>query len=129
MTGCEAAIGLAMQGKKVTLVEMQNDVLIGAGFMQISILKVKMREYGITVFTGTKCTKITDDGIECVNQDGNKKTIGADQVILSTGLVPKSDEALELMRLVDNARCLGDCHKIGFILQATRNGYDAAMNI
>ncbi|MFA0816393.1 MAG: FAD-dependent oxidoreductase [Anaerofustis sp.] len=129
MTGCEAAIGFAMQGKDVTLVEMRNDVLIGAGFMQISILKVKMKEYGVKVLTGTKCTQINEFGIECVDHAGNAMQVASDQVILSTGLSSRTEEALALMNAAENARCLGDCHKIGFILQATRNGYDAAMNL
>lgn len=129
MTGCEAAIGYAMKGKHVTIIEMQDEVVKEAGYMQKSAVVMQLKQHKVNVLTKTKCLEVGPNYVLCQDAEGRLLRLAADCVIAATGLVPKTDEAYALMEASTDGICIGDCHKTGFVLQANRGGYDAAMNL
>lgn len=129
MTGCEAAIGYAKKGKNVTIVEMQDEVVKEAGYMQKSAVVMQLKQYQVHVMTKTKCLEVMPGAVRCMGEEEKETILSSDCVILATGLIPKTEEALALMEASEDGLCIGDCHKTGFVLQANRGGYDAAMNL
>ena len=134
--GVECAIGLAMQGKKVTIIEMSGALALGpntpapgTGAMQIDALWLNIHKYGIEVKLNTKCTEITDDGMHCLDSDGKEEFIPADNVVYAAGMSP-NEEVVEALRgsCIDFA-WVGDCSSAGLIKTAVHQGFNAAMAI
>ena len=83
----------------------------------------------ITVLTETSCGEITEDEILCRHPDGTEQRIAYDHLILSTGLVPKDEEANSFFGITRNTVSIGDCVHPSNIMNAVFEGYTAALNI
>lgn len=131
LAGTEAAIELAMEGKRVTLVEMAADIAREANSIHKPHLmrKIAALTDNLTILRSTTCDEITDAGIRCTGRDGQPITVSADTVILSVGMRALSAVADELEAVSRDFRQIGDCKRARQIGDAVREGYDAAMNI
>ena len=71
LAGCECAIHLGMEGKKVELVEMRDTLAADCNIRQRPILMRKVGEFSTahTEYTGQK---ITADGVICKDKDGRE---------------------------------------------------------
>ena len=124
-----AGTELAMQGKQVTLVEMGIDVARDANSIHKPALMMELKDHAeqVTILCRTTCTGIHDHGIVCRDADGKELTLDADTVILAAGMAPLRAEALALEPVSSEFRMVGDCKRPRQILEAVREGYDAAM--
>ena len=131
LAGTEAALELAMQGKQVTLVEMGIDVARDANSIHKPALMMELKDHAeqVTILRRTTCTGIHDHGIVCRDADGKELTLDADTVILAVGMAPLRAEALALEPVSSEFRMVGDCKRPRQILEAVREGYDAAMEV
>lgn len=134
--GVECAIGLALEGKKSTIIEMSdalasgpNTPYPGTGAMQIDALWTSIKQNNVEVKLNTKCVEITDEGMICEDKDGNQMLLKADKVIAATGIAPNEDVVEKLRDCVIDFECIGDCYQPGLIRTAVRQGYDKAMNL
>lgn len=120
-----------MQGKQVTLVEMGIDVARDANSIHKPALMMELKDHAeqVTILRRTTCTGIHDHGIVCRDADGKELTLDADTVILAAGMVPLRAEALALEPVSSEFRMVGDCKRPRQILEAVREGYDAAMEV
>ena len=128
--------GLALAGKKATVVEMSDAIASGpntpypgTGAMQIDALWTNVKKNNVKVMLNTKCVEITDQGMICEDKDGNRIELNADNVIVATGIAP-NEETVEALRdaVIDFAN-VGDCYQPGLVRTAIRQAYDAAQNI
>ncbi|OUO80184.1 hypothetical protein B5F53_04255 [Blautia sp. An249] len=136
LAGAECAIGLAMEGKEATIVEMSdalasgpNTPYPGTGSMQIDALWSNIEKYNVSVLLNTKCVEVTDEGMICQKKDGETIELKADRVIVAAGILPNETTVEELRDTVIDFAVIGDCYQPGLIRTAARQGYDAAMNI
>jgi pyruvate/2-oxoglutarate dehydrogenase complex dihydrolipoamide dehydrogenase (E3) component len=118
--GCETALHLAeAQGKKVTIVEMRDDILLGSQ-EPLSVMSLKMRlpQAGVEIRTGLTLANCRKNLVVCV--DGSNKTveIDADTIILAVGTAPNSKLAQQFDYLAPQVFRIGDC-------VAPRKIYDA----
>lgn len=134
--GVECAIGLALAGKKSTIVEMSdalasgpNTPYPGTGAMQIDALWTNVKKNNVQVMLNTKCVEITDEGMICEDKDGNRIELKADKVIAATGIAPNNATVDELRETVIDFEWIGDCNQPGLIRTAVRDGYDVALNL
>ena len=127
LVGVETALNLAMQGKKVSIVEMLPAIANDANFRYARTYKWKIEEYKIDVYTSTKCKTITDEGVEAEDKDGNNILIPADNVILSVGMRPLSADSEALRDCAPVFIPIGNCVRPGVVKDAIRAGFDAAM--
>lgn len=134
--GVECAIGLALAGKKSTIIEMSdalasgpNTPYPGTGAMQIDALWTNVKKNNVQVMLNTKCVEITDEGMICEDKDGNRIELKADKVIAATGIAPNEATVDELRETVIDFEWIGDCNHPGLIRTAVRDGYDAALNL
>lgn len=127
-SGCDCAIELAMEGKEVTIVEMQN-LLYPTGTLdnRCSVLR-RVQEEKIQVLTGTKVLEFNDSGALVQTPEGEKQ-IPADTVIIAMGTRPVNKEAKAIMDKYVNAQMIGDCRKIGQVGEAVQQGFFAAWTI
>ena len=85
--GCEAAIHLAQEGRDATVVEMLPGVAVDANGRQRPILLDMLKKL-VTVKTGLKGTRITDEGLVCADKSGNEVLLPADTIICAVGQKP-----------------------------------------
>ena len=86
--GCETALHLARQGKKVTVVEMLAEAACDFNFINRGMLLELMAEAGVEVRTGLKVVEIRADGVTTVDGAGGRGDITADTVVLALGMAP-----------------------------------------
>lgn len=127
-SGCDCAIELAMEGKKVTIVEMMNHIAPKSNLADKISLERKFKELNINVLTGHKVLSFTDSGIEVENEDG-KIELKADTIIMAFGTKPNQEVSKQIMNRYTMAMSIGDCVTIGQIGEAIRGGFFAGWSI
>ncbi len=126
LTGCEIAYELYLQGKKPTIVEMMDDLIVTPGIClaNTSFLRDFFNANRVPVHLETKLCEILDDGVTVQNKEGQQFKIHADNVILCTGY--KSAPAAEKAK---NIHLVGDCAKVGNLRSVIWGAWDVAMKI
>lgn len=128
LAGCECAIHLGMEGKRVHLIEMRKELAPDANVRYRPLLLKEIDKY-VTVHTGMKGLEVTKQGILCENQAGNKELIPGTSVICALGQRSRSDVVDELRDTAPFVRIIGDAAKVSTITNAVYWGYHAALDI
>ena len=128
LAGCECAIHLGMEGKKVHLVEMRDRLAPDANVRHRPLLLAEIEKY-VTVHTDTKGIEITDEGIICENKDGEQLLVPGKTVICALGQRPSLDQVEKLSDAAPFVRVIGDAGRVSTITNAVYQGYHAALDI
>lgn len=128
LAGCECAIHLGMEGKKVHLVEMRDQLAPDANVRHRPLLLKEIEKY-VTVHTSYKGLEVTADGIICENTDGKRVLVPGKSVICALGQRSRSDLADALKDSAPYVRVIGDAAKVSTITNAVYRGYYAALDI
>jgi 2-enoate reductase len=131
MIGCETAIWLAEQGKRVTLIEMLPELM--AGFLSVPLMNRMMLTdllalNKVNILTGAHIREITNEGI-IVNIGDSGKTIKADTVVIATGLKPDDRLYQTLQGRFPTVYMVGDCRETRNIMGAIWDGYEVGRTI
>ena len=125
LTGCEIAYELALQGKKVSIVEMKDGLIAQTGvcLANSSYLREWFELNKVPVYLNTALKEVKDDSIICINN--NKEIeIKCDSVISSAGYIPDP-----LSPKKKNVYLIGDCDKVGNLRTVIWKAYECAMKI
>ena len=125
LTGCEIAYELALQGKKVSIVEMKDDLIAQTGvcLANSSYLREWFELHKVPVYLNTALKEVKDDSIICINN--NKEIeIKCDSAISSAGYIPDP-----LSPKKKNVYLIGDCDKVGNLRTVIWKAYECAMKI
>lgn len=129
MTGCEAALGLAMEGHKATILEMMNGI---AGDMFIAnkfSLMQQLEKYKVTVLTGAKCKCIDDGKVVFTDCEGKEQSLPFDYVIAATGTKSINAIIKDVEENFPNVYVIGDCVKPAKVGDAVHQAYTVANRI
>jgi 2,4-dienoyl-CoA reductase-like NADH-dependent reductase (Old Yellow Enzyme family)/thioredoxin reductase len=129
LVGCETAEFLAVQKKKVTIVEMLDEV---AGVMPLALRKMllaRMAYMKVIVLTGVKCQEFTERGLLITNREGEETTIAADTVVIATGGKPNKALLEDIRSAVPAAYSAGDCVEPRGIAEAMADGHRIGLEI
>lgn len=126
--GSETAAHIAMEQKKVTIVEMKPVILEDLDGVNTLHLENILKEYKVNVLTSTKVVEILDDGVIIENEEGTK-TIPAQSVVLAFGYKPNHSLAEELNNSGVNVHVIAGAIKTSNALVATREGFDLGMQL
>ena len=123
--GCETAVWLAREGKRVTVVEMLSEILQDGYFMNKMMLLKMLDEAGIGMVTSARVCEITDDGI-VVQKNSDTRIFSADTVVLAMGM--KSEKKLldDLEGKLPDIHAVGDCVEPRKIMNAIWEAYNIA---
>ncbi|MBQ1928866.1 MAG: FAD-dependent oxidoreductase [Clostridia bacterium] len=126
LTGCEIAYELYLQGKKPTIVEMKNDLIVSDKIClaNTSFLRDFFDANCVPVHLETKLSEIHKDGVTVQNKDGETFKINADNVILSVGY--KSNP---IAKKSGKVHIVGDASKVGNLRTVIWQAWDKAMKI
>lgn len=128
LAGCECAIHLGMEGKKVCLVEMRDALAVDANVRHRPLLLKEIEKYA-TVYTGYKGLEVTQEGIVCEDKNGEKHLVPGKTVICALGQRSRTDMVEKLQDAAPFVRVIGDAAKVSTITNAVYWGYHAALDI
>ena len=126
LTGCEIAYELYLQGKKPTIVEMQDDLVTTPGvcLANTSYLRDFFKANHVPVHLETKLCEVHEDGVTVQDKNGMQYKIAADSVILSTGYRPAP-----LVEKGKHIHVIGDACKVGNLRTVIWQAWDVCMKL
>jgi len=130
--GCEIALWLAQQRKKVTVVEKLNDLLVSGRplpWMNRKMLLDLLELYKVNVMTNVSVFEVIDEGVVVIDKDFRRDTLSADAVILAVGLEPEQEIYRSLKGHLASLYLIGDAREAKNIMNAIWDGYEVARTI
>lgn len=129
LAGCETAIHLAQEGKKVHLVEMRSELAPDANIRHRPILLSEIEKEGVEVHTGFKGLKVSNEGVLCLDKEGNEVLVPGTHVICALGQRANRNMVDELIDCAPYVSQIGDCVRPSTITTAVYQGHHAALDI
>lgn len=128
LVGCEVACFFAARAKEVTIIEQLDNIGLDLGELNQLYEAARVQKAGVRVMTKASAVEITKEGV-VVREDGGKKRVAADTVVLAMGAKPNREilEALATGRVEVHA--IGDCVVPRKIMQATSQGLYAGCQV
>lgn len=128
LAGCECAIHLGREGKKVEIVEMRPTLAPDANVRHRPLLLAEIAKTA-TVHTGYKGVKVTQKGILCTDPSGKQVLVPGDTVICALGQRSRTDVVEALRNSAPFVRVIGDAARVSTITNAVYWGHWAGMDI
>ena len=128
LAGCECAIHLGQEGKRVHLVEMRDTLAPDANVRHRPLLLKEIERYA-TVHTGCKGLEVHSDGIVCETKNGERILVPGTSVICALGQRSRTAGVDALRDCAPFVRVIGDAAKVSTITNAVYWGYHAALDI
>ena len=128
LAGCECAIHLGMEGKRVHLVEMRDMLAPDANVRHRPLMLKEIDKY-VTVHTGYRGLRVAEEGIWCEDKEGREVLVTGTSVICALGQRSRTDVVTELSDCAPFVRVIGDAAKVSTITNAVYWGYHAALDI
>ncbi len=128
LSACDSALETALRGKKVSIIEMLDDVASNDLFINRAALIPALLNNGVKLYTGHKVVEIQQNGVKVQNKEGKEVFIEADTIVASFGMLPFDNVA----KMIDSkyhtkTRIIGDCNKVDKVGGAVREGFYAAV--
>ena len=126
LTGCEIAYDLFLQGKKPTIVEMQNDLITTPGIClaNTSFLRDCFKTNNVPVHLETKLNAINDGSVTVTDNDGKTFDIACDSVIMSVGYNPAP-----IAKKGGKVHVIGDAASVGNLRTVIWGAWDVCMKL
>ena len=132
LTGCETALWLAQQGRKVSIVEMLPELMTGslpvARANKMMLLDLLALNH-VTIMTDTILQEINKEGVVISNKAFDKKNLKTDIVVLAVGMKAKDSLYKELIGKIAHLYALGDCREPRNITGAIWDGYEVGRTV
>ncbi|MBR1570265.1 MAG: FAD-dependent oxidoreductase [Bacteroidales bacterium] len=128
LAGCECAVHLGMEGKKVHLVEMRDTLAPDCNIRHRPILMKQIETY-VTAHTGLAGLKVTEEGLLCRDKDGAEVLIPGKTVVCAVGQRANRADVDALRHCAPFVREVGDCVRPANITKAVYEGFHAALDI
>lgn len=128
LAGCECAIHLGMEGKRVHLVEMRDELAPDANVRHRPLLLKEIDKY-VTVHTGYKGIEVCKGGILCQDASGKEHLVPGTTIICALGQRSATDVVESLRDSAPYVAVIGDAAKVSTITNAVYQGYHAALDI
>ncbi|MBR6708091.1 MAG: FAD-dependent oxidoreductase, partial [Clostridia bacterium] len=126
LTGCEIAYELYLQGKKPTIVEMQDDLITTKGIClaNTSYLRDFFKTNRVPVHLETALCEIGDSSVTVKGKDGKTFAIETDSVIMSVGYNPAP-----LAPKGKHVHVIGDAAAVGNLRTVIWGAWDICMKL
>ena len=127
LAGCECAIHLAQEGKKVHLVEMRDALAPDANIRHRPILMQMIDKY-VEAHTNYQGMRVTSEGLICKNENGEEVLVPGTSVVCAVGQRANRDGVNALLNAAPVVRTIGDCNRPSNITHAVYQGYHAGLD-
>ena len=129
LAGCECAVHLGMEGKRVHLVEMRPELAPDANVRHRPLLLKEIDKYVAAVHTGCKGLEVRPDGVLCETTAGEQVLVPGTTVICALGQRSRTDLVEALRDAAPFVRVIGDAARVSTITNAVYWGYHAALDV
>jgi NADPH-dependent 2,4-dienoyl-CoA reductase/sulfur reductase-like enzyme len=126
-TGGETALQLAMDGKKVTMIDMLSHAAVIAGWPRG--LADLLEQHGVRFLTDVKLEGVTGTGALVIDNAWKRFEIPADTVILSLGFLPPLEKVAIFKDAAPDVYAIGDCLKPQAVKEAIHDAFNVAVEI
>lgn len=130
LSGMESALALAMDGCEVTVVDMkpEKEFAEDASPCLRGMLLKLLDDYKVRLLGGHIVREVNDEGVLVEGRDWRYQLLEADHVVNALGM--KLNPLAEAFReLTPHVYFVGDCSKVGNVLNANLTAYDRSCNI
>jgi len=127
LIGCETALWLAKQGKKVKIVEALPEILSGTPIVWLGnkmMLTDLLVFHKVEIMTQTSVRQVTDRGVVVLDKNFKSKEITADTVAFALGLKPQDHLIETLKGQAPHVFPIGDCKQARDVMNAIWDGYE-----
>ena len=131
MVGSETAEYLALKGGDVTILELRPDLAADMQARARSFLLESLREHKVKALTSTELVSVGPDGRVAVKDAyGSQRELPPfDTLVLALGYRPSNALCAELSLAGVPFTAIGDCRRVGKVLDAMHEAYTAAYNL
>ena len=126
LTGCEIAYDLYLNGKKPTVVEMQDDLVTTPGIClaNTSYLRDFFKTNQVPVHLETSLSEIGDGFVVLKGKDGSEFKVECDSVVMSVGYNPAP-----VAKNKGKVHVIGDAKAVGNLRTVIWGAWDVCMKI
>lgn len=127
LTGCEIAYDAVRKGKKVSIVEMQDDILNVPHLCAANSIMLReiIRYYQIPVYTNAKAIAFENNTLLVEGKNG-VQNIPADSIVTSIGYTPNTKWITEKKKHI---HVIGDAHQVGNLMHVIWQAYEVANDL
>ena len=126
IVGCETALYMARKGKKVTIVEILDSIARDMyPINRMHLLKL-LSDANVKILTETRVLEILDDGVRIVGQDGHRRALEVETVVLAVGLRSNNGLYADLSEKRTEVYSIGDCREPRKVINAIWEGFRIA---
>lgn len=133
IVGLECAVMLGMEGKQVTVIDQIPLEKFADGMPVFNHIELnhQLEQYGVNLVGGQKITAFGENGVETVDESGEKQTFAGDTYVLALGVKPDNRLAQQLLSAyAEGVYVVGDCVSTGRLLaDANQEAFHAAIRI
>lgn len=126
--GLEVAEYLGERGKKITVIELLDELARGMPSIAKLPLLCHLEELGVTILMRAKVKEIRN-GEVFVQHKGSEKRVAANTVIIAVGSEPDTEFLEKVKGKVSEAYVIGDTLKPRRILEAIAEGFDIGRKV
>lgn len=129
LSGADAALELAKEGKQVTIVEMADEIARDMIIVNRITLLRDLSEHGVEILTGHRVEAIESDAVVCATASGQVR-VPADSVVIALGGVPRTGLAAQLTaKFGTKVHAVGDCVEPAKAGDAINSAYLLALGL
>ena len=128
LVGVEEAAHLASLGKKITVLEMADDIAGDARDMYKMSIEAALTDGGVEIVTGAQVTEVSAGGVS-YTKDGEERFVRGGTVLYAVGMHKDERIYFDLYDKAPAVYIAGDCAKVGKVDGAVHDGFFAAMDI
>ena len=131
LTGLEAALHLAQEGKDVVVLDMIPTDEFGKdcnGIPKIGLFQL-LKKAHVQFVGDINLESIDLHGVTVMDRNWKRRTMEADTVVLATGFRGRVEKAAAFQGCAVDVLNIGDCRRVSNLNQAIHQGFDAAYEL
>jgi len=133
LVGCETALWLAQQGKKVSVVEVLPEVMMGANpvpYVNRTLLLDLLNFNGIEILTNQTLSEVSDNQAMVVhNETDQEKSLSFESLVFAAGFAPQRKLYEDMIGKTPNLYLIGDAREPRNVMGAIWDAYEVARAI
>lgn len=131
LVGCDTALYLAQDGKKVTVIKMRPGIEVAQDINTLNraALLDELSKYGVTFLFDHTIKGFSAEGVVVTDKEGKQQTLKADTIVVALGAKSENKLAENLKGKVSELYVVGDCVSPRKIGEAMHEGFVAGWRI